>query len=499
MKKSILVIICACLAFLCGCSGGGGKGNSAAPSITRLDAFSYQSGVLSVSLDFLDPGEDIATITAGLYDAHHTLMGLDTSSIEGIAGQTSGTINGDLDFSSLAIGDYSLDIYLTDSGGLKSNVVSKAFSATGGFGTAVNYPNPVNYLYLGNTAIGDLYGNGRNDVVAIQGSNNTGLVLIYYQNASGGLDSPVSLNTDILPSGVAIADVNNDGKADLVLCGLGINVLVGHLGRIAVYLQEPTTGQLKAPIEYTVSSDYNVHSLVVADLNADGRNDVAVVAPQTGADSYISIFFQDDTGSLGTEVIYGNGIVGPGSDFKVADMNNDGNNDIVLRDVQNQLTIAMQVSPGVFSTTPDQYAVQIGNITVGDLNGDGLNDVLATGPGNSGFFIFPQNSSGKLDAPIQVPISDQPYGMQLADITGDGLNDMILDVSGGIALYPQKADHTFGDRKYYSYYSMTYGGSSFDQGLSIGDINGDGMPEAIVPWVAEGLYVFPSAVELVVH
>ncbi len=485
-----------------GCGGGGGGGGPAggtAPSITQMNIFNEQPGWLGVTLDFLDSDGNVATVTGTLYSAQNTLIGSDTASISGAAGITSGTITGNLDFSSLTRGDYSLSIYLTDSSGLQSNVVSKSISAEGGFGTAVNYPNPSNYLYLGNTAIGDLNGDGRNDIVAIQGSNNTGLVLIYYQNASGGIDNPVSLNTDVLPSGVAIADVNNDGKADLILCGLGKNVLIGHLGRIVVYLQDPATGQLMAPMEYTVSADYNLHSLVVADLNADGKNDVAVVAPQVGADSYISIFFQNDTGSLNPEVAYGKGIVGYDSDFEVADMDNDGKNDIILKDVQNQLTISKQVSPGVFNSAPDQYAVQIGHIVVGDLNGDGHNDVFATGPGDTVFYVFLQNASGKLDAPISVPINDQAYGMQLADITGDGLNDIILNVSGGIAVYPQNANHTFGNRRYSSYNSMTYGGQIYGQGLSIGDINNDGLLEAVVPWVAEGIYVYPYAAYLVVH
>ncbi len=502
LALSILLIGSLFITSSCGGGGGGGGSAGPAPSITRMDVFNGQTGWLSVSLDFLDSGGDVATVTANLYNATHTLMGSDTTPIPGITGMTSGTITGDLDFSSLAIGHYSLDIYLTDSSGLQSNVVSKAFSVEGGFGTAVNYPNPSNYLYLGDTAIGDLNGDGRNDVVAIQGSNNTGLLLIYYQNSSGGLDSPVAMNLDIQTRGVAIADVNNDGKADLILSGLSTNALIGYLGRIVVFLQDPATGQLLPPQEYTVSSEY-AFGVAVADLNADGKNDI--LAGQVGMPGGLSIFFQNDDGTLGSEVI-NNSVNVMFGEIHVADMDNDGLNDIVVQSGPKELAVIRQISPGVFSATPDRYVVEtsywpnFSAFALGDLNGDGRTDMVAVDPGNNAYInIFLQNSQGKLEGPVVVQITDVPFGVKIADITGDGLNDLVMDISGGIVVFPQQSDHTFGSKRYYAYQATSYGGSTVYQALSIGDVTGDGNLDAVVTWLDEGLYVFPYAVQLVIH
>lgn len=481
---------------LSGC-GGGGSSTSQAPAVSNFVLQPGETGKFNARFDYTDQGGDVATVTTVLYDDKGAKLGSSTTQITDIAGHTSGTLQGTFNFSSLSSGDYSIEIYLVDSGGLQSNRISRAFSATGGVGKAINYPNPSNYLYLGATAIGDLNGDGRNDVVAIQGSNNTGEVLIFYQNATGKLENPVVMNLDIETKGIAIADVNNDGKADLVLSGRSKNALVGWLGRVVVFLQDPVSGQLLPPQEYTVSSNY-ISNLAVADLNGDGRNDIVVAAPQVG----LSIFFQNSAGTLNPEVIYDK--VNVMGDVHVADMDNDGRNDIVVPSGLKQFAVIRQIAPGIFSPTPDLYTVQtsywpgFGAFALGDVNGDGRTDVVTLDPGNNGYLnIFVQNSQGKLDPPVLVQ-TDVPFGVKIADITGDGLNDIIYDISGGIMVLPQQSDHTFGHRVFYGYQSLTSGGSMETQALSIGDVTGDGKLDAVLTWSDEGLYVFPYSAQLVV-
>ncbi len=484
---------------LCGCGGGGGS--SHAPVVSNFVLGPWGAGLLSTRLDFSDQDGDLSTVTAILYDATGKELGRSTNQLTDVAGHTSGTLQGTFNFSGLSAGDYSMGIYLTDSSGLQSNKISREFTATGGFGQAVNYPNPSNYLYLGDTAVGDLNGDGRNDVVAIQGSNNTGELLIYYQDASGKLHSPLVMNLDIHTRGVAIADVNNDGKADLVLSGVSKTALGGWPGRVVVILQDPATGQLRPPQEYTVSSD-NVFKLAIADLNGDGRNDIVVAAPQVGLPGNLSIFFQNSAGTFNPEVVYNNVHVMSESEIHVADMDNDGKNDIVVQSGLTQFAVIRQTAPGVFSPNPDFYNVQtsyymkFNSFALGDVNGDGRTDVVTLDPGNNGYLnIFLQNSQGTLDPPVLVQ-TDVPFGVKIADITGDGLNDIIYDVSGGIVVLPQQPDHTFGPKVSYGYQSLTGGGSMVTQALSIGDVTGDGKLDAVVTWSDEGLYVFPYTAQL---
>lgn len=306
----------------------------------------------------------------------------------------------------------------------------------------------------------------------------------------------MSVNLNFPTRGITIADVNNDGKADLIVSGEG---------QIAVLYQDPDTGRLGSPQTYGVNA-LSVFGLAASDLNGDGRNDIVVMAGQVGSPGGLSLFFQNSDGTLASEASYTHVNVFFEGEVHVADMNNDGLNDIVVQSGPKELAVIRQTSAGVFSPTPDLYAVQTSYwpnfiaFALGDLNGDGRTDMVAVDPGNNGYMnIFLQKSDGTFGNPVLLQITDLPFGVKIADITGDGLNDIVIDVSGGIVVFPQKPDHTFGSERYYPYQASSFGGSPVHQALSIGDVTGLGHFDAVVTWSDEGLFVFPYAAQLTVH
>jgi hypothetical protein len=500
MKNIVIAIINICLISLLGCfSSEDSNSDSSVPSISQLYAYSNQPSILSISFDFNDSDGDISTITINLYDAKNSLIGSDTEPIDDIDGITTGYIYGDLDFSDLSIGNYTIEIYLTDKSNHKSNVLSKTFSSQGGLGTSVKYDNLDQEL--GNVKTGDLNGDARNDVVALPGYyGNKTLLLIYYQNNIGNLNSPVTINFNISLTDTAIADINNDGRADLIACGDN-----GITGKIFVLLQDADTGQLKPAQEYIVNTE-DVGNIAVADLNNDGLNDI-IVSKESGG---FAIFFQSSNGILGTEVDINDSITiykdtSGCHQIQVADINNDGYNDIVVQSGKTELSVIKQISPGIFNAIPDQYSVETSSVlafksfTLGDVNGDSLNDIVVAGPRNNCYInVFRQNSIGGLDRILFDQGFNSWFGVKLVDISGDGLNDIVMYNGGKVVIFSQQNDHTFGNGIEYSYWPSIGGGSRDFQGLSIEDVTGDGFPDVIVGW-SDGLYVIPHVSELIVH
>jgi hypothetical protein len=124
-------------------------------------------------------------------------------------------------------------------------------------GTYTNRPESV--------AIGDVNGDGLNDVIV----GNAGAAIgIFYQNKSGGLD-PVELHATPDSKCVRVADLNDDGRFDIVGLGWATNT-------VSVLLQQPS-GTLASPAVYSAPhSGYD--DLEVGDLGPPGGRRVRLLS-----------------------------------------------------------------------------------------------------------------------------------------------------------------------------------------------------------------------------
>jgi hypothetical protein len=123
--------------------------------------------------------------------------------------------------------------------------------------------------------IGDVTGDGSNDIIATIGGNlladNSGSLINVFVQRGGVLFGPDVYYSYQVPEPVEAVDMNGDGRKDVV-------TLHGGFGAAGLQVQRPD-GFLDPVFTWTIpdSSHYDKASgLAVGDLNGDGRPDIAI-------------------------------------------------------------------------------------------------------------------------------------------------------------------------------------------------------------------------------
>ena len=141
---------------------------------------------------------------------------------------------------------------------------------SGGFGPAAEYRVAPNTNTSG-VGVGDVTGDGRKDVVVSFGGNRpASSVAVFPQASSGTLGTPVVYPSYDIPEPVEVADVDRDGRDDVV-------TLHGGWNRAGVYSRLPAGG-LGAEDLYAIpyASHYEAQGLAVGDVSGDGSPDLAI-------------------------------------------------------------------------------------------------------------------------------------------------------------------------------------------------------------------------------
>ncbi len=333
-------------------------------------------------------------------------------------------------------------------------------------------------------AIGDVNSDGRNDVVITTSTSrsvNTDLaneykVFVYLQDSTGNLLPPVKYATSAIGfcrvTAVDIGDLNNDGRQDIVAgdsaCGFD------------VFLQA-ADGTLSTAVHYA-STDAN--RIRIADINNDSRLDV--VGAGNRGDNYVSVWLQNASGTLDAPTRYGV-ILSAEIDLEVGDINNDGLTDIVVMSsawADPDMEVLTQNTNGTFNLHTD-YSIgnptNTSSLAIGDINGDTLPDAIVGYESSplACIGIFAQNTQGTFSPEVcRSTFSNVVGSVTIYDVTGDGRKDVIALHHGNseMGVLEQLADGTLKDEHIYRRPANT----SFNpQSLAVGDINGDGKPDAV--------------------
>jgi hypothetical protein len=327
--------------------------------------------------------------------------------------------------------------------------------------------------------VADVNDDGKVDLVCANGSDSTLTVLTNNGYGVFGFNAtlPVGSQGTVPTTFVVAADVNGDGKVDLISANYGSSSLTlltnNGVGTFGFNASIPTGGN-------------TIGSITAADLNADDKIDLVVTHFDN---SNISILTNNGNGVFGLNATYNN--VGNGPKLvSVANLNEDGKPDLIIADegnttpFNNTVTILTNNGSGLFGFNAS-YTVGVGPtcVAVADVNGDGKPDLISANYnfGNSlgTLTVLTNNGNGIFGSNATYIVGSEPAVVIAADVNGDGKVDLISVNAGSSPNYLGTLSVLTNDGigNFALAASPAVGGRPFS--FAMADVNGDGRPDFI--------------------
>jgi hypothetical protein len=424
-------------------------------------------------------------------------------------------------------GDGNIDLATSQSGG---GVQILLGNGTGTFRDAVNYTVPVQVASSDPPVLvaADLDGDGKPDLAMANGCRGCGVrgqVSLLLNRGDGTFADAVSYPTGNNPQLLIAADLNADGKLDLVSGGggsnnLGSNDIVVLLNNgdgkfrdalpiadgsgmwflIAADLNNDGKPDLAAADEYsdpmlvkvllnrgdgvfidTESYPAGVHfrhSLIAADLNGDAYPEIVTSSGDFGQ---VSILDNQGDGTFGVRAL--DAIGWNPRNLIAPDLNSDGKPDLAWHDEDLitgviRLSVRINQGDGTFKDGIRYYTRGSKFLIAADLSGDGRPDLATANGGSGDVSILLNQGDGTFQDAEYYPVGGNPCLLIAADLNGDGKLDLaIADYGGALWVRLNQGDGVFRD-------SLSYpvGSGWSHPGAVAVDLNEDGRPDFVTTW-----------------
>ncbi len=296
----------------------------------------------------------------------------------------------------------------------------------------------------GTVVVADVNMDGKQDVVVGAGCVTHSCVRVLLGNGDGTLQPGLSYPTGPGSPAVAVGDVNGDGKPDLVVANQGFDteeslvVLFGNgdgTFQPFVKLWQGFTG-----------------AVAVADFNGDGTLDISVVNWWLGT---VGVLLGDGNGAFAKPVFYDTGGAGPWA-IAIADLNHDHKPDLVVTNSESgNVGVLLGNGDGTFQAAAIYSSTGYFNIAVvvADVNKDGIPDLVVANGDYAEIGVLLGNGDGTFRPAVSYGYGgySDASSIAVADADGDGKLDLLVannhcgdvNVCGAVDIFLGNGDGTF--------------------------------------------------------
>jgi hypothetical protein len=330
---------------------------------------------------------------------------------------------------------------------------------------------------------------------------------VRFGHGDGTFDDPRYIDYDnASPNAIAAGDLDGDGKPDLAIGGSTLD-FCGALGVSTVFINQ---GAGAFDSVFADGTSLIPRQMVIGDLNGDGLRDVAAaMLPYiSGSGGAVRVFLSQGKGHfVAQDLGFGTSPV-PFSAVAIAmgDLDGDGRPDLATADGNdNEISIYLNLGGGSFSAPTSYTTTNPVSLAIGDLDGDGLRDIAVInqelnyaavpdgGIPQMQMSIYLNRGGGTFALGPAFPTNGIPTALAIADLDGDGKLDLVVasensgfthGATAAISVSLSQGGGRFAPRVDYNLLPPAATGETpyaTVMGLAIGDLDGDGQPDVVVP------------------
>jgi hypothetical protein len=279
------------------------------------------------------------------------------------------------------------------------------------------------------------------------------------------------------PADLAVADFNGDGNPDIAVAHHGVklvSILFGNgKGQFTLAPGSP----------FNVESNPHPHGIAVADFNGDHKPDIAI---DSWAENKVLVLFGNGVGTMQTPGRKFDVGRWPYQRLRSGDVNEDGNADIITSNfTDNSITVLLCDRPGNFTRKDFPVPPKPFGIAIGDVNADKHLDVVIahySGQGNdpskNAMTVMIGDGKGNftLAKGSPFPTGNYPGTVAAGDLNGDGIADIVVPnyEDGTLTIYLCQSNAITAPA-----FSPVRVGHA-PHGVAIADLNRDGKGDIIV-------------------